>query len=379
MNKSYYDMIYLLSCGANNVIPEQAFIKELELETIFQISCAHSLEAFIGMTLKNAGVVLPKEWNERILKAIRKVMLFNIEREKLFAFMEENGIWYLPLKGIVLKEYYPAIGMRQMADNDILFDAAFGDEVQNYMNSQGYKSVSVGVGNHDVYEKEPVYNFELHRSLYVAMDWNNWEEYYRDIKKKLIRNSDTSYGYHFTEEDFYVYIVTHAYKHYARGGTGLRTLLDFYMYLRAKELDFSYIEKECETLGIKEFELQSRQLCRKVFDDTSFKSVDEFEDLLLEEEKEMLLYYLTSGVYGTLERSVKNGMKLFEKSRGSNSKFIYLLNRIFPGIEAFASYPIIYKHKWLLPVGWVWRILKILFTKSRRQKAICEVKVIKKS
>ena len=135
MNKSYYDMIYLLSCGANNVIPEQAFIKEMELETIFQISCAHSLEAFIGMTLKNAGIVLPKEWNERILKAIRKVMLFNIERKKLFAFMEENGIWYLPLKGIVLKEYYPAIGMRQMADNDILFDAAFGDEVQNYMNS----------------------------------------------------------------------------------------------------------------------------------------------------------------------------------------------------------------------------------------------------
>ena len=380
MNKVYYDMIYLLSCGANNRIPEQDFINNLEMEHIFQLSRAHSLEALIGTTLKNAGVALPKEWNECILKAIRKVMLFDAERTKLFTFMEENAIWYLPLKGIVLKDYYPVIGMRQMSDNDILFDADFGDKVQKYMESQGYKSVVVGTGTHDVYEKEPVYNFELHRILYAPMDWNNWEAYYRDIKKKLIRNSATSYGYHFTDEDFYVYIVVHAYKHYVRSGTGLRTLLDFYMYLKAKEqkLDFSYIERECEHLGIEEFELQSRKLCKKVFQKSDLKTVKEFEDLLTEEEKEMLLYYLSSGVYGTLERGVRNSMKQFAKSSGKKSKFAYLLMRIFPGMEAFGQYPIIRKHKWLLPVGWVLRFFDIVFNKSRRTHAIRILDAIRK-
>ena len=380
MNKVYYDMIYLLSCGANNRIPEQDYIKDLDMEHLFRLSRVHSLEALIGTTLKNAGVVLPKEWNECILKAIRKIMLFDAERAKLFSFMEQNAIWYLPLKGIVLKDYYPAIGMRQMSDNDILFDADFGDKVQKYMESQGYKSLSVGVGTHDVYEKEPVYNFELHRSLYTTMDWNNWEAYYRDIKKKLIRNSDTSYGYHFTDEDFYVYIVVHAYKHYVRSGTGLRTLLDFYMYLKEKEqkLDFSYIEKECEHLGIEEFELQSRKLCKKVFQKSDLKSLNEFEDLLTVEEKEMLLYYLSSGVYGTLERGVRNSMKQFAKSSGKKSKFAYLLMRIFPGTEAFGRYPIICKHKWLLPIGWVLRFFEIVFSKSRRTHAIRIVDAIRK-
>ena len=281
-------MLYLLACGANQVAPEQSYVKGIDLEKIFRMSCAHSLEAFVGMTLQNAGVALPKEWNERILKAIRKVMLFDAERAKLFAFMDQKEIWHLPLKGIILKEYYPAIGMRQMADNDILFDANYSKEVQKYMESQGYKTVSLGTGVHDTYKKAPIYNFELHRFLYTTYDWNNWGAYYKDIKNKLRRDSEDFYEYHFTDEDFYLYILVHAYKHYVKSGTGLRTLLDFYMYLKSKkELDFSYIEKEAEFLGIKEFELQSRFLCKKVFEQTSLKTVDAFEALLSEEEKEI--------------------------------------------------------------------------------------------
>ena len=38
-----------------------------------------------------------------------------------------------------------------------------------------------------------------------------------------------------------------------------------YVYLDAKEqsLDFDYIRKECEVLGIRDFEEQSRSLCKK--------------------------------------------------------------------------------------------------------------------
>ena len=59
---------------------------------------------------------------------MRKALLFDAERKGILDFMEQRGIWYLPLKGVVLKDYYPAVGMRQMSDNDILYDE-FGSKI----------------------------------------------------------------------------------------------------------------------------------------------------------------------------------------------------------------------------------------------------------
>lgn len=60
---------------------------------------------------------------------------------------------YLPLKGIIMKDYYPSVGMRQMSDNDILFDADAWERMEKHMISGGYKAEYVGKGNHDVYHK----------------------------------------------------------------------------------------------------------------------------------------------------------------------------------------------------------------------------------
>ena len=373
-------MIHLIACGVNGVSPNQAILNTIEMEALYRTSYSHFLDALVGTTSKNAGVALPKYWADRISKAVRKVVLFDAERAKLLSFMEQKGIWYLPLKGVILKEYYPALGMRQMSDNDILFDDTFCDEVQQYMEAQGYKAESVGVGNHDVYQKEPVYNFEMHKSLYSTSHQEGWEAYYRNVKDKLVLNEGASYGYHFTDEDFYVYITSHAYKHYIGSGTGVRTLLDFYVYLKAKsELDFAYIEKECKALGIAEFEKRNRRLCKKVFDATSITKWDDLKKTLTEEEREMLYYYLSSGVYGTMERGIENNVRKLQKKNGKKVKFHYLWNRLFPDRKAMEKYPSIFaKHKLLLPLVYVHRLLRLLFDKKRLRNMLKEIKIVKK-
>lgn len=60
---------------------------------------------------------------------------------------------YLPLKGIIMKDYYPSVVMRQMSDNDILFDADAWERMEKHMILEGYKAEYVGKGNHDVYHK----------------------------------------------------------------------------------------------------------------------------------------------------------------------------------------------------------------------------------
>lgn len=374
MEKIYYDMIYLSACGVNNTPADKEVLGEVDLEKLYRISRKHFLDALVGTTLKKTGISIPQYWNEHISKAVRKVVLFDVERENLLSLMEQKGIWYMPLKGVILKKYYPAVGMRQMSDNDILFDAAQADKVRDIFRARGYMNPNFGFGAHDVYEKEPVYNFEMHRALYGIDHEPELYQYYRNVKERLLKDEGNAFGYHFSDEDFYIYILTHAYKHYSAGGTGLRTLLDFYVYLKAKpDLDFAYIEKECEVLKIAEFEKRSRNLCMKIFENP-------LEQNLSEAEKEMLAYYLSSGVYGTVEHHTENRMKKFEEKSGSKSKLRYMWSRIIPDMEFIKKYfPFFYKHKILLPFCWIYRIIRAVFVKDRRKKVLKEFSVVQKT
>mgnify|MGYP004698915831 FL=1 len=390
INQIAYDMIYLASFGINSKgKPDEKCLEryrtnEENRKELFRMSAKHFIDALVGTTLKRAGVVLPKYWEERMVKAVRKVLLFDVERKKLCAWMDRERIWYLPLKGIILKEYYPSIGMRQMSDNDILFDADAWERVEKHMLSEGYETESVGNGNHDVYQKAPVYNFEMHRSLYGKGHDERWVEYYSDIKDCLIpdRADDRCYGYHMSDEDFYIYITSHAYKHYSGSGTGLRTLLDFYAYLNAKEdsLDFDYIRTACKKLGIDDFEQHNRILCRKVFAPQQTYNQDSFEQSLSADELEMLQYYLSSGVYGTFERMVANRMEKQTKADGKKnlSKLNYYRHRVFPGMELYENYPLLVKHRFLIPAYWFYRIVRMLFSRERRDYMLREVKAVER-
>lgn len=390
INQIAYDMIYLASFGINSKgKPDEKCLEryrtnEQNRKELFRMSAKHFIDALVGTTLKRVGVVLPKYWEERMVKAVRKVLLFDAERKKLCAWMDSEHIWYLPLKGIVLKEYYPSVGMRQMSDNDILFDADAWERVEKHMLSEGYEAESVGKGNHDVYQKAPVYNFEMHRSLYGKEHDERWVEYYSDIKDCLIpdRADDRCYGYHMSDEDFYIYITSHAYKHYSGSGTGLRTLLDFYAYLNAKEdsLDFDYIRTACKKLGIDDFEQHNRILCRKVFAPQQTYNKDSFEQSLSADELEMLQYYLSSGVYGTFERMVANRMEKQTKADGKKnlSKLSYYRHRVFPGMELYENYPLLVKHRFLIPAYWFYRIVRMLFSRERRDYMLREVKTVER-
>lgn len=382
MEKIQYDMLYLAACGINGICPDRSVLGEVNEKELYLICYSHFLDALVGTTLKKAGVSVPQYWNEHISKAIRKVVLFDAERAKLFSFMEQAGIWHLPLKGIVLKDYYPAVGMRQMSDNDILFDYDHCDEVQAYMEAAGYEAVQVGAGNHDVYHKEPVYNFELHKALYGEAHQDGWAEYYENVKERLVLREETACEYRFTDEDFYVYITSHAYKHYAGSGTGLRTLLDFYVYLSAKEqtLDFAYIEKECKVLGIDTFERQSRELSKKVFAKDALIGEDALKQRLSEEEMELLMYYLTSGAYGTVERSVENRIKQYRKNGVKCAKLRYVWDRLFPGYDVYRVYAPSVKCRWLQSVaGWFCRAFCVTFQKKRREHIVSEMQVVKRT
>ncbi len=348
-------VIYLASCAVNGVVPEENKISEIDFEKIFSLASYHVMSAVIAMALESAGCKDDRVKNA-ISFSVRKNTFFEATNEAVLKRFDEAGIWYMPLKGAVLKNYYPRYGMREMSDHDILFDASRAENVRNIMESLGFTTKYFELSNHDVYYKEPLCNFEMHRGLFGISHDEKFYEYYSDVKKRLIKDSGNNYGYHFSLEDFYVYMTAHEYKHYSAGGTGLRSILDVYVFMRkfGEVLDWDYVMRETAKLGIAEFEEQNRSLAENLFGNQE----------LTDENREMLRYIIYSGAYGNLENSVKNRLKKY--GVGTRGKIKYLTRKILPEREKIKmTYPLLCKYKALYPVLVIYRLMKALLMKRR--------------
>lgn len=345
------ELVYLLAYAVNGTVPDTERISVLDLEKLYKQAKFHTVRAAVCFALERAGIT-DKAFTEAKNKAVRKVVYFDIEREKLLAELERQGIWYMPLKGSVLKMLYPETGMREMADNDILFDSSRQADVMKIMTANGYKAEAVGKSNHDVYKKPPVLNFELHTALFGESHDEKFYEYYCEPLRLMVKDEGNGYGYHFSDNDFYVYMTAHEYKHFSGGGTGIRSLLDCYVYVRAKELDFDYIGKQLETLGIADFEQKRRELALKVFENGDVSG-------LSEDEKELLHRYLYSGTYGTMENSIKSRIEKQYKKTGSRSKWTYVRSRVFPDLKTMTvACPFVNNNPLLYPAGFVVRAVR---------------------
>ncbi len=366
----------LCACAVNGEIPDADWIRGMDLDLLYKAAKQHLLTAVVGYALESAGIH-DHAFLQAKAKALRKLGLMDAEMTVLFEKMEQAGIWYMPLKGTVLKDYYPAYGLRQMADHDILFDAKRADDVKAIMTEMGFISENFGAGNHDCYYKKPVCNFEMHRSLFGKGHETKMQEYYSDIKARLIPDEGSKYGYHFSPEDFYIYMIAHEYKHYSAGGTGLRSLLDTYVYLQKNRLNMEYVSAETEKLGIREFEETNRTLPLKLFAREILEEQQKMQ--LTAEEAELFENILYSGTYGTQENAVRNRMKKVAGEQGKvtgRMRLRYYLSRLFPKQELLYPWYPPAKYKVLIPFVWVYRILVIAV--ARRKKVFGEIRIVAK-
>lgn len=250
------------------------------LELVFRLAKSNSVESTASPAIQRYGQEIPeeiaKEWKAAQNQTIYRQLRFDLEREQILAKMAEAGLSVLPLKGIYVAGYYPFPGMRWMCDNDILYGYVESDpeggycfrgqteqeqnnwnekaeqELQKIMEELGYKAEHLG-GAHDVYQKEPFFNFEMHHRLAEADSITG--EYYQNPWKRAKQNAKNKQFYYFSDEDEYIYLITHAYKHFAHAGCGIRTLADEYAILSKKtELDWKYVKTELEKLELDTFE-----------------------------------------------------------------------------------------------------------------------------
>ena len=340
-------LIYLAACAVNKKKPDPAILGHPDLDALLELAIFHQMAGLTAYSLEAAGISDKRFITEKA-KAVFLEITYDKERQIVLEKLEEAGIWHMPLKGVILKEDYPQPGMRQMSDNDILIDRERAGDVKEIMEGLGFETYHLGERYRDDYRKPPVLHFEMHRDLFEPeFPGEAFDRYFENIKDRLLPDEEKSFRYHLTREDFYLYMICHEYKHIAWGGIGLRALLDTYVYQKkyAKSMDWDYISGELKKLGIQEYEKKNRRLAAKVFSKGDISA-------LTKDEKDMLTYFITSGVHGTMDHSIQN----MARSLGIRR---YVFSRILlPMDQVEERYPFFYKHKALLPFLPLYRLIR---------------------
>lgn len=316
---------------------------------------SHQILPILYYGCNNSQIEAPPEttsfFKMALLKSAAVEQRQNYYIEKMFALFREHNIDFMPLKGAMLRQYYPETGMRMMSDCDVLIRLPQYPKIRDIMNEIGFEEKYES--NHElVWEMPNHLTVELHK--FVIPSYNkDYFAYFGDgwhlAKEKLTGSSQ----YQMTQEDALIYNFTHMAKHYRDGGIGIRHILDIYVYMQNHQnLDFGYIDGELKKLTLFNFFYNVLHTIDVWFHD---KQADEMSDCITN-------YIFSSGSYGTAKnKNLSSAAK--EAKTAKSAKFIRLKRLIrlvfLPYTYMCQKYPILEKVPVLLPLMWVVRWFEI--------------------
>jgi hypothetical protein len=370
-NKSEVEyLIHLLSCALNSKKPREQ--ENIDFSALLALAKKQQIYNIICPLIADMPNVPQSEkdaFRNYHYSEITRMLTINNERSLIYEELEENKIKFMPLKGLIIKKYYPKESMRQMSDNDILFDVSFRDKVASIMKDNGYKVTATGE-NSDDYFKAPYCTFEFHRTLFF--DEKDFCPVFDNLWQNAVQDDENPYMYHMGIDDVYIYSVCHMYKHYSTAGCGIRFLADNYLFLKQEndKLNWKYVNSQLEKFGILAYEKDSRELAFKIFD----------EKELSESEIKMLETYINCGIYGDVSVKLTKDIEKIAGDDGSiaDAKKKYLFKRLFPDKKKMiADYRILEKKPYLLPFYYIYRLFKGAFNSKKTINEIKKVKSIK--
>lgn len=388
-NNSLY-LLHLLSCALRGAAPV-VLPAGVSWDAVFNLAMRNSVATTCAFAVAKAPSADEKErarWKTEVDSNLMRHAMFDMAREAVFSEMDKVGLAHLPLKGIVTSRVYPRPEMRWMCDNDFLFGRVRGDglvsaatesdasELRRIMETLGYRTAHFGVGNHDSYEKAPIYNFEPHRSL--ANPEVSWWEYYSSPWERARRVEGYSgLAYELSREDAYIFHIAHMFKHFSASGHGVRGIADEWVLLSAWDasLDREYLRRELKKLGMVDFEASLRRVVHCVIDEDACGGMLAGDDgSLASEDEQMLAYMLGSGTYGTLGNHVRNEIAADAAENGKRgSRARYLWHRAFPPLKKLRQgYPVLKRAPWLLPCVYIYRLVVKPFTRTDRLRVELE-------
>lgn len=321
---------------------------DIDEEKLYKLAKSHKLSNFLincefkSQEIKNKVVT---DFNNQIFKDTNE----NVEFADILEAFENSEIPLLVVKGFIMKDVYPQNYMRQMCDIDLMVKPDNFKNATKIMENMGY-SKFYDHEKHLIFTKPPFITVELHRKLIPGED-TGYKYFNTQIWDFVVSYKDYKNIYQMTPEDAYVFCMLHLIIHFKYTGIQMRDILDVYLYLEkySKNLDFEYINKKLEEFNLVQFEHNIKEISYKWFGNDETEDFDEVQAFII------------NGA------SVSNRVNYEIGNKGSKGKFLTQL--FFPKYKVMkGKYPVLKKVPVLLPVMWVHRIFKDIFSKESTVK-----------
>lgn len=344
-------VIRLVSAVINGTQPEEKD-ESLEWKSIIEFSKKQSVLNIISYAcekLRNK----PDTETMKFLKEFRMQKIIVEAQQEIEACdamdkLEEMQAKHMPLKGYIIKNLYPSPDMRTMGDLDLLIEEERCEEIVAAFVAEGFTSCAEG-DLHSNVERGNAY-IEFHRSM-VNEKHETLSKYFGNGFGRAKLSQGYSYRYELSHEDLYIFLIAHIAKHYRYGGTGIRSLLDLYVYRKAyPDMDCRYIDTELEKINLLVFGKKIEKI-----------SDDWYSGGFSGEYDTVSSYIVSGGVYGDENAPLLN--EFINDTQGSIkvTKIKNWLTTVFPGKELMTTrYPVLKKCIILLPFFWVVRFFDTL-------------------
>ncbi len=328
------------------------------LSELFDLAKKHDVAHLVAYALQENGLDVDENIGNIVLAAICRYERMNYEYVRLCGALEEARIPFMPLKGAVLRGYYPAPWMRTSCDIDILVrDSDVDNAAQIIADKLGY--VNEGRGSHDITLKSPSgVHIELHFELVEKTVSDTSFDVLISTWDNASAATGWNYRYEMTDEMFYFYHVAHMAKHFSHGGCGVRPFIDLYILDNIAGYDKEKRDAVLERGELLKFAEAARKLSLVWLENAEHNEItQQLEDFIL-----------NGGVYGT----AMNRIAVQQQQKGG--KFKYLISKTFLPYDVIKfHYPVLQKHKWLTPIMQVRRWFKLVFC-GHAGRVIKEVK-----
>lgn len=335
-------------CG-KEIATEQMQLSVDDLEHLYKLSKRHDLAPLVGYSLISLKLLPEGEIKERFKKQMMTAVLryecMEHDLQSLTELFESAAIPMMPLKGAVIRRYYPEPWMRTSCDIDILikdsdFDVAVSLLLDNGLHKEHEDSHEISFvmpsGTH----------IELHHTLIEDGLVKNTADLLENVWDTAILQDGCKYRYMMTNEMFIFYHIVHMAKHFQYAGCGVRPFLDLWLIEHKTEYDAKKLNELIEKSGLSAFADNARQLS-----EVWFETREHTETTAKTEQ-----YIIKGGMYGT----DTNVIVVQRAKKGGKHK--YALSKIYLPYEAIKKhYPILEKYRWLTPIMQLRRWGKIIF------------------
>jgi len=329
------------------------------LACVYVLAQKHDLAHIPGQVLTKLG--LPEcealsKMTAATFGAVQRFVQLDYELKRICDTLEQARIPFVPLKGAVVRKFYPEPWMRTSCDIDILVPEEDLERAAQALVKELSYTTDHKKKYHDMWLFSPSgVHLELHFSILETMDNIDW------LLSRVWEFATAEKRYcHKLSSDFLAFhLMAHMSYHFSGGGSGIRSVLDIFLLRRHKAYDETVLRGHLRQCGLEKFYDSVLDLIAVWFEGETPTPLTE----------KMGRFLLDGGVYGTKKQNI------IIKQQREGGKVKYLLSRVFMPCSVLKyRYRVLEKYPILYPAMLVRRWVELPFG-GRLKKTVAEAQI----